>query len=89
MGNIKKMLNPLGFREHSGNGVPDIFSVWEEAGLSEPLIEEHFGEEGPNKTVVTFPLISGADKKAPIKSADKRITAKAQSQMEAILPLNL
>ena len=35
--NIMKMLNLLGFGEHSGNGVPDIFSIWEEAGLAEPV----------------------------------------------------
>lgn len=57
----------LGFGEYSDNGVPDIFSVWEEAGLSEPVVEEHFGEEGPNKTVVTLPLINKAPKKATIK----------------------
>lgn len=56
---IMKMLNLLGFGEHSGNGIPDIFSVWEEAGLIEPVIEEHFGEEGPSKTVVTLPLTPG------------------------------
>ncbi len=56
--NIMKMLNLLGFGEHSGNGVPDIFSVWEKAGLSEPTIEEHFGEDGPNKTIVTLPLMA-------------------------------
>ena len=55
--NIMKMLNLLGFGEHSGNGVPDIFSVWETSGLQEPVIEEHFGEDGPNKTVVILPLV--------------------------------
>lgn len=62
--NIMKMLNLLGFGEHSVNGIPDIFSVWEEAGLAEPVIEEHFGEEAPDKTIVTLPLVSGASKKA-------------------------
>ena len=76
--NIMKMLNLLGFGEHSGNGVPDIFSVWEEAGLAEPVIEEHFGEEGPNKTIVTLPLMSrnlvlsekGPDKRPEKKSSE-------------------
>ena len=78
--NIMKMLNLLGFGEHSGNGVPDIFSVWEEAGLSEPVIEEHFGEEGPNKTVVTLPLMSRnlvLSEKGPEKGPDKRPDKKA------------
>lgn len=30
--------------------------VWEDAGYLAPIIEEHFGEDGPNKTVVTLPL---------------------------------
>ncbi len=74
------MLNLLGFGEHSGNGVPDIFSVWEEAGLSEPVIEEHFGEEGPNKMVVTLPLMSRnlvLSEKGPEKGPDKRPDKKA------------
>lgn len=56
--NIMKMLNLLGFGERSGNGIPDIFAVWEAAGLSEPLIEEHFGEDGPDKTIVILPLVA-------------------------------
>ncbi len=36
--NIMKMLNLLGFGEHSDNGVPDIFSVWEQEGPAEPTI---------------------------------------------------
>ena len=50
------MLHLLGFGEHSGNGVPDIFEAWNTARLKEPVIEEHFGEDGPNKTIVTLPL---------------------------------
>lgn len=93
--NIMKMLNLLGFGEHSGNGVPDIFSIWEEAGLAEPVIEEHFGEDGPNKTVVILPLVEKSaekkatkksdGKKATKKSDEKKITPKTQQQMEVIL----
>lgn len=91
--NIMKLLNLLGFGEHSGNGVPDIFSIWEESGLAEPIIEEYFGEEGPAKTVITLPLTlkvtekvtEKVPKKVPKKSAEKKITEKTQIQMEAIL----
>ena len=80
------MLKLLGFGEHSGNGVPDIFSIWEEAGLAEPVIEEHFGEDGPNKTVVILPLVAkSAEKKATKKSDEKKITPKTQQQMDVIL----
>ena len=44
--NIMKMLHLLGFGEHIGNGVPDIFEAWNIAGLMEPVVEEHFGEDG-------------------------------------------
>lgn len=79
--NIMKMLNLLGFGEHSGNGVPDIFSVWEEAGLSEPVIEEYFGEDGPNKTIVTLPLTTGdlvISEKRPEKTPEKEPDKKAR-----------
>ena len=78
--NIMKMLNLLGFGEHSGNGVPDIFSVWEEAGLSEPVIEEHFGDDGPDKTIVTLPLMNkdlALFEKRPEKGPNKRPVKKS------------
>ena len=58
--NIMKMFNLLGFGEHAGSGVPDIFSIWEQAGYVEPNIEEFFGNtetNEPDKTVVTLPLV--------------------------------
>ena len=54
--NIMKMFNLLGFGEHAGSGVPDIYSVWDDAGYLAPVIEECFGEDGPSKTIVTLPL---------------------------------
>lgn len=82
--NIMKMLNLLGFGEHSGNGVPDIFSVWEQAGLSEPVIEETFGVDGPSKTIVTLPLMEKAsDKKQAIKTSDKKQAIKASDKKQA------
>ncbi len=87
--NIMKMLNLLGFGEHSGNGVPDIFSIWEQTGFAMPVIEEHFGEDGPSKTVITLPLVAKTSEKATKKSDEKKgrkkITAKSLSQMDAIL----
>jgi len=87
--NIMKMLNLLGFGVHSGNGVPDIFSVWEEAGLSEPVIEEHFGEEGPNKTVVTLPLMSRnlvLSEKGPDKRPEKK-SSKIENRINQVYAL--
>lgn len=51
-----KMFNRLGFGEHAGSDVPDIYSVWDDAGYLEPVIEECFGEDSPSKTIVTSPL---------------------------------
>ena len=85
--NIMKMLNLLGFGEHSGNGVPDIFSVWEEAGLAEPIIEEHFGEDGPNKTIVTLPLMNRdlvVFAEQPEKQPEKQPVTKAQEVKQRI-----
>lgn len=55
--NIMKMFNLLGFGEHAGSGVPDIYSIWRDAGYVEPKIEEFFGGDEPNKTIVTLPLV--------------------------------
>ena len=85
--NIMKMLNLLGFGEHSGNGVPDIFSVWEEAGLAEHIIEEHFGEDGPNKTIVTLPLMNRdlvVFAEQPEKQPEKQPDTKAQEVKQRI-----
>ena len=60
--NIMKMLNLIGFGEHAGSGVPDIFETWISAGLSEPVIEECFGENNPSKTIVTLPLVKKIQK---------------------------
>jgi len=58
--NIMKMLNLIGFGEHAGSGVPDIFETWETSGLSEPVVEECFGENSPSKMFVTsiFKVVS-------------------------------
>ena len=54
---IIMMFNLLGFDEHAGSGVPDIISIWREAGYVEPTIEEYYSGDEPNKTVVTLPLV--------------------------------
>lgn len=68
-------INLLGFGEHAGSGVPEIYNVWEAAGYVPPIIEEHFGEDGPTKTVIVLPLIEkealGISEKSPEKSPEK------------------
>ena len=51
-----KMFNLLGYGEHAGSGVPDIFQAWKDAGLDAPIVEEKFGGGEPDRTVLTLPL---------------------------------
>ena len=58
---LMKMFNLIGYGEKAGSGVPDIFATWEEAGYEQPTVEELFGPDQPNRTVVTLPLMDGTD----------------------------
>jgi len=53
-----KMFNLLGYGEHAGSGVPDIFQAWKDAGLAAPMVEELFGNGNPDRTILTLPLES-------------------------------
>lgn len=68
-----KMFNLLGYGEHAGSGVPDIFQAWNDAGLDAPIVEEKFGGGEPDRTIVTLPLTSiNSDTKLNI--SDNNIT---------------
>ncbi|MCF0111675.1 MAG: putative DNA binding domain-containing protein [Erysipelotrichaceae bacterium] len=76
---LMKMFNMIDIGERSGSGVPALFSIWENEGWEDPVIEERFGESSRTVVTVSFrkkalrQLIKSADKKAPIKkSADKK-----------------
>lgn len=53
-----KMFNLIGYGEHAGSGVPDIFQAWRDAGLDAPIVEEMFGGGTPDRTILTLPLRS-------------------------------
>ena len=53
-----KMFNLIGYGEHAGSGVPDIFQAWKDAGLDAPVVEEMFGSGNPDRTIVTLPLMT-------------------------------
>lgn len=56
------MFNLIGFGEHAGSGVPDIFKAWKDEGLAKPEVDEEFGGRGdghPDRTILTLPLFSG------------------------------
>ena len=81
-GNIMKMFNLLGYGEHAGSGVPDIYSVWDDAGFENPMVEEIFGDDTPAKTVLTLPLVvrdfhnqsKKGDEKGDEKGDDNEVT---------------
>ena len=54
--NMMKMFNLLGIGDHAGSGVPDVYSVWKREKFDEPMVEEQFGRETPERTTVTLPL---------------------------------
>lgn len=55
--------------ERAGNGVPNIFNVWEYEGWIEPVIEEQFA---PDRMVLTLEFIKTSDKKQAIKKQAKK-----------------
>lgn len=48
---LMKMFNLIGIGERAGSGVPDIYSVWEEQGWVEPVVEEQYN---PDRTILTL-----------------------------------
>ena len=86
--NIMKMFNLLGFGEHAGSGVPDIFSIGEQAGYVEPNIEEFFGNtetNEPDKTVIMLPLVEKDQEilqKQPNKQPKKQPKTKKGTEIE-------
>ncbi len=80
---LMKMFNMINIGERAGSGVPNIFNVWKDEGWIEPAIEEKFD---PDRTSLTleFKKKSG-DKKAAIKSGDKKVTKKTQERYEQII----
>lgn len=79
---LMKMFNLINIGERAGSGVPNIFNVWEDEGLEEPVIEERFD---PDRTVLSLSFKKSGDKKAAIKSGDKKVTKKTQMQYDKIL----
>lgn len=64
---LMKMFNLIDIGERAGSGVPEMFSVWEDQGWEEPVIEERFGEAERTVLVLSF------KKKVREKTQEKRI----------------
>lgn len=85
---LMKMFNLIGVGERAGSGVPELFSVWENEGWVEPMIEEMFD---PDRTILTMPFTKKrANKKVREencgkKTASKKVRVKTQVQYDEIL----
>lgn len=66
---LMKMFNLIGIGERAGSGVPELFSVWEEEGWQEPIIEEKMN---PDRTILILSFLE----KVPEKSARKKVREK-------------
>jgi len=81
-----KMFNLLGYGEHAGSGVPDIFQAWKDAGLDAPIVEEMFGGGNPDRTILILPLESA---NLPIRrSADSADIKERHLQILSAMELN-
>lgn len=71
---LMKMFNLIEIGERAGSGVPELFSVWEEEGWQEPIIEEKMN---PDRTILTLSF----QKKVREKSARKKVQEKHSNNM--------
>ena len=81
------MFNLINIGERAGSGVPNIFNVWEDEGLEDPVIEERFD---PDRTILTLPFEKkvakkSGEKKVAKKSGEKKVTEKTKQNYIAIL----
>lgn len=51
---IMKMFNLIRVGERAGSGVPDIFSIWDDAGWIEPAVEEQYR---PDRTILRLAFV--------------------------------
>lgn len=77
------MFNLIDIGERAGSGIPELFDVWSNEGWEDPIIEERL--DGVERTKLSLSFIEKATKKSDEKKRRKKITAKTQAQMEAIL----
>ena len=57
-------------------------NVWADEGWEDPVIEERFD---PDRTVLSLSFKKSGDRKAAIKSGDKKVTKKTKMQYDKIL----
>lgn len=82
------MFNLIGIGERAGSGVPQLFSVWNQEGWVEPIIEEWI--EPYERTVLRLSFkkkvaIKIGDKKMAINNNEIKKTLKTKQHYEQIL----
>lgn len=85
---LMKMFNLIGIGERAGSGVPQLFSVWNQEGWVEPIIEEWI--EPYERTVLRLSFkkkvaIKIGDKKMAINNNEIKKTLKTKQHYEQIL----
>lgn len=76
---LMKMFNLIGIGERAGSGVPELFSVWEEEGWQEPIIEEKMN---PDRTILTLSFQKKVrEKSARKKAREKKVQEKHSNNM--------
>ncbi len=90
---LMKMFNLINIGERAGSGVPDIYSVWNDADWIAPRVEEQYG---PDRTILTLPLSSKQlryvvkdgtvnDTLNVTKNVTKKVTKTRASQIIALI----
>jgi predicted HTH transcriptional regulator len=76
-----KMFNLIGYGEHAGSGVLDIYSVWRKYGFAEPYVDELFGGDQPDRTIVTLPMLE-AEKYLDFFEKNGKVSDKGQEKQD-------
>jgi len=84
---LMKMLNLIGIGERAGSGVPDIYSVWEQQGWTEPKVEEQYA---PDRTILMLSFVEKQAKKTSeknkrIKTSELKQAKKTAKNKERII----
>ena len=74
---LMKMFNLINIGERAGSGVPNIFSIWNDEGYEEPVIEEQFA---PDRTILSLAFT----KKQAKKTSEEKQSKKTVEHMEKI-----
>ncbi len=75
---LLKMFTLIDIGERAGSGIPNIFSVWNRLGWSEPEILESFE---PDRIMLSLAIKKTSDKKQAKKASDKKHITKQQEKV--------